>query len=130
MKFCGPKLSLCGIIISIWGIIQLVSFSLRFICLYSNCDIFKQVLMGFFYYIRSVALIEDLNIGEDHIFKNSQEFYSTADKMYSLVIATTLTFFHSDIFFIAFLLVYPVRGTLLIYFLQYLYSFLNHFFLV
>lgn len=24
MKFCGPKLSLCGIIISIWGIIQLV----------------------------------------------------------------------------------------------------------
>ncbi|CAH1736386.1 ribonuclease kappa-B [Aphis gossypii] len=65
MKFCGPKLSLCGIIISIWGIIQLV-------------------LMGFFYYIRSVALIEDLNIPEEHKFTDQQEFYSYADKMYSL----------------------------------------------
>jgi ribonuclease kappa len=25
MKLCGPKLSLCGLIISVWGIIQLVS---------------------------------------------------------------------------------------------------------
>lgn len=25
MKICGPKLSLCGLIISVWGIIQLVS---------------------------------------------------------------------------------------------------------
>lgn len=85
MKFCGPKLSLCGIIISIWGIIQLVSFHQPNYCLFNTCDVFKQVLMGFFYYIRSVALIEDLNISEEHTFKNSQEFYSTADKMYSLV---------------------------------------------
>lgn len=47
--------------------------------------IFMKVLMGFFYYIRSVALIEDLNIGEEHEFHNAQEFYSEADKMYSLV---------------------------------------------
>jgi len=47
--------------------------------------IFAQVLMGFFYYIRSVALIEDLNIPEEHKFIDSQDFYSTADKMYSLV---------------------------------------------
>jgi len=65
MKICGPKLSLCGIIISMWGIVQLV-------------------LMGFFYYIRSVALVEDLNIGEEHDFKSAQDFYSEADKMYSL----------------------------------------------
>lgn len=26
MKVCGPKLSLCGLIISVWGIIQLVSW--------------------------------------------------------------------------------------------------------
>ncbi|XP_050521819.1 ribonuclease kappa-B [Daktulosphaira vitifoliae] len=65
MKICGPKLSLCGIIISIWGIIQLV-------------------LMGFFYYIHSVALIDDLNISEEHKFKNPAEFYSAADKLYYL----------------------------------------------
>ncbi|XP_050425250.1 ribonuclease kappa [Adelges cooleyi] len=65
MKVCGPKLSLCGIIISIWGIIQLV-------------------LMGFFYYIRSVALIEDLKMEEGELVKSAEEFYSTADKMYSL----------------------------------------------
>ncbi|VVC29938.1 Hypothetical protein CINCED_3A006404 [Cinara cedri] len=64
MKFCGPKLSLCGIIISIWGIIQLVA-------------------MGFFYYIRSVALIEDLNLGEE-LVTNVKEFYTLADKKYSL----------------------------------------------
>ncbi|CAG9795640.1 unnamed protein product [Diatraea saccharalis] len=38
---CGPKLSLCGLILSVWGIIQLT-------------------LMGVFYYIRAVALLEDL----------------------------------------------------------------------
>ena len=25
MPFCGPKLSLCGVILSAWGIVQLVS---------------------------------------------------------------------------------------------------------
>ncbi|XP_072942666.1 ribonuclease kappa [Epargyreus clarus] len=44
-KLCGPKLSLCGFVLSIWGIIQLT-------------------LMGVFYYIRAVALLEDLPLEE------------------------------------------------------------------
>ncbi|CAG9563912.1 unnamed protein product [Danaus chrysippus] len=46
-KFCGPKLSLCGLVLSVWGIIQLT-------------------LMGVFYYIRAVALLEDIPLGEKH----------------------------------------------------------------
>ncbi|CAG5029350.1 unnamed protein product [Parnassius mnemosyne] len=45
-KFCGPKLSLCGLILSVWGIIQLT-------------------LMGVFYYIEAVALLEDLPLEEE-----------------------------------------------------------------
>lgn len=45
--------------------------------------------MGFFYYIRSVALIEDLTFGEE-LVKDVQEFYTDADKKYSLVIGLTL----------------------------------------
>ncbi|GAB0091952.1 Ribonuclease kappa [Sergentomyia squamirostris] len=62
MPVCGPKLSLCGLIISVWGIIQLV-------------------LMGVFYYIHSVALIEDLPL-EEH-YSGPVEFYAEADKAYS-----------------------------------------------
>ncbi|XP_022815609.1 ribonuclease kappa-like [Spodoptera litura] len=46
-KICGPKLSLCGLVLSVWGIIQLT-------------------LMGVFYYIRAVALLEDLPLEEHH----------------------------------------------------------------
>ncbi|CAH0713253.1 unnamed protein product, partial [Brenthis ino] len=46
-KICGPKLSLCGLVLSVWGIIQLT-------------------LMGVFYYIGAVALLEDLPLGENH----------------------------------------------------------------
>ena len=57
MPFCGPKLSLCGVVLSAWGIVQLS-------------------LMGIFFYIRSVALIEDLPLevisgvytGEESLF--------------------------------------------------------------
>ncbi|KAJ6641192.1 Ribonuclease kappa [Pseudolycoriella hygida] len=62
MKICGPKLSLCGLIISVWGIIQLT-------------------LMGVFYYIHSVALIEDLPL-EEH-YSDPAEFYAAADMAYS-----------------------------------------------
>ncbi|XP_046999173.1 ribonuclease kappa-B [Schistocerca americana] len=62
MKFCGPKLSLCGLIISVWGIIQLV-------------------LMGIFYYVRSVALADDLP-GVEKEFENLSEFYAAADAGY------------------------------------------------
>ncbi|XP_037043433.1 ribonuclease kappa-B [Bradysia coprophila] len=62
MKICGPKLSLCGLIISVWGIIQLT-------------------LMGVFYYIHSVALIEDLPLLEH--YSDPNEFYAAADAAYS-----------------------------------------------
>uniref|UniRef100_T1D5L0 Putative salivary secreted ribonuclease n=1 Tax=Psorophora albipes TaxID=869069 RepID=T1D5L0_9DIPT len=62
MPICGPKLSLCGLIISVWGIIQLL-------------------LMGVFYYIHSVALIEDLPL-EEH-YATPKEFYAAADRAYS-----------------------------------------------
>merc|ERR1712141_596646 len=48
MAICGPKLSLAGCIISAWGIVQLS-------------------LMGIFFWIHSVALVEDLNIDEEKI---------------------------------------------------------------
>jgi len=47
MAICGPKLSLCGLIISAWGIIQLS-------------------LMGIFFYMNSVALIEDIHLKEEY----------------------------------------------------------------
>ncbi|CAK1552228.1 unnamed protein product [Leptosia nina] len=45
-KLCGPKLSLCGLVLSVWGVIQLT-------------------LMGVFYHIRAVALLEDLPLDEE-----------------------------------------------------------------
>ncbi|XP_065345285.1 ribonuclease kappa [Cloeon dipterum] len=63
MKVCGPKCSLCGLIISVWGIIQLL-------------------LMGFFYYIKSIALSEDLSI-DHHSVHTAEEFYMAADRSYS-----------------------------------------------
>jgi len=62
MRFCGPKLSLCGLIVSIWGIIQLL-------------------LMGVFYYIHSVALVEDLPLDEH--YESPQDFYAAVDRAYS-----------------------------------------------
>ncbi|XP_039956387.1 ribonuclease kappa-B [Bactrocera neohumeralis] len=62
MKICGPKLSLCGLIISVWGIIQLV-------------------LMGVFFFIHSVALIEDLPIKEE--YTSVEEFYTAANAAYN-----------------------------------------------
>lgn len=55
MAFCGPKLSLCGLIISAWGIVQLA-------------------LMGVFYYVESVALAEDVPKVEKYTTK--EDFYS------------------------------------------------------
>ncbi|KAJ8952853.1 hypothetical protein NQ314_007459 [Rhamnusium bicolor] len=60
MPVCGPKLSLCGLIISVWGIVQLA-------------------LMGVFYYIGAVALAEDIPEAEYHEGK-LQEFYAEVDK--------------------------------------------------
>ncbi|XP_026278886.1 ribonuclease kappa-B [Frankliniella occidentalis] len=62
LKICGPKLSLCGLIISAWGIVQLV-------------------LMGIFYYVQSVGLAEDLSVMEEN-FETQEEFYAAADSAY------------------------------------------------
>ncbi|XP_019865128.1 ribonuclease kappa-B [Aethina tumida] len=67
MPVCGPKLSLCGLIISVWGVIQLA-------------------FMGVFYYFHAVALAEDLP--EFEIESNSteeymKEFYSKVDSGYT-----------------------------------------------
>ncbi|CAH0550995.1 unnamed protein product [Brassicogethes aeneus] len=68
MAICGPKLSLCGLIISVWGVIQLV-------------------FMGIFYYFHSVALAEDLPEFEQPDTKNVDEylkaFYADIDKGYT-----------------------------------------------
>ncbi|XP_013397023.1 ribonuclease kappa-B [Lingula anatina] len=47
---CGPKLSLCGIITSAWGIVMLI-------------------LMGVFFIIKSPAFIEDVNFDHDKVHK-------------------------------------------------------------
>lgn len=53
-RVCGPKLSNCCFVLSIWGIIMLV-------------------LMGIFFRVESVALLEDLPPGE-----NTTERYNAA----------------------------------------------------
>jgi len=63
MKVCGPKYALCGLILSVWGIVQLF-------------------LMGIFFYVRSVALIEDVPLGENAT-KTPADFYTEADRGYT-----------------------------------------------
>ncbi|KAL5286366.1 RNASEK family protein [Megaselia abdita] len=60
MKICGPKCSICGMLISVWGVIQLL-------------------LMGGFYYNKSVNLVGDLVIGT---YTTPQQFYAMADAAY------------------------------------------------
>lgn len=44
---------------------------------------FKQTLMGIFYYMHSVALIEDLPL--EHAYADPKVFFAAADKAYSQV---------------------------------------------
>ncbi|XP_078047750.1 ribonuclease kappa [Augochlora pura] len=60
MKICGPKYALCGLILSTWGIFQLL-------------------LMGIFFYVKSVALVEDLPLDD---IKDYNDFYAEADRSY------------------------------------------------
>ncbi|XP_076658295.1 ribonuclease kappa [Halictus rubicundus] len=62
MKICGPKYALCGLILSTWGIFQLL-------------------LMGIFFYVKSVALVEDLPLEGE--FKSAADFYAEADRGYT-----------------------------------------------
>ncbi|NP_001040347.1 ribonuclease kappa-like [Bombyx mandarina] len=64
-KLCGPKLSLCGLVLSVWGIIQLT-------------------LMGVFYYIRAVALLEDLPFDEKNPPHSIEDFVIEVEKGYTL----------------------------------------------
>jgi len=59
---CGPKLSFCCTIISVWGIVQLL-------------------LMGIFYFVEAAPLLEDLefnsNTTDDEVFRyNLKNAYS------------------------------------------------------
>ncbi|KAK9874107.1 hypothetical protein WA026_002461 [Henosepilachna vigintioctopunctata] len=64
MPVCGPKLSICGIVLSIWGIIQLG-------------------LMGVFYYFGAVALAEDIpEVSFEHGTK-LKDFYAKVDAGYT-----------------------------------------------
>ncbi|ODN02203.1 Ribonuclease kappa [Orchesella cincta] len=66
MALCGPKLSLCCLLLSIWGVIQLA-------------------LMGVFFYIKSVALVEDLPLEEEYkpTEEDMKNFYGDVDRAYS-----------------------------------------------
>ncbi|KYN37494.1 Ribonuclease kappa [Trachymyrmex septentrionalis] len=65
MKVCGPKYALCGLVLSVWGIVQLV-------------------FMGVFFYIRSVALVEDLPLEElKENLTSTGEFYKVVDRGYT-----------------------------------------------
>ena len=61
MPLCGPKLSLCGVVLSTWAIIQLS-------------------LMGIFFYIRSVALVEDIPLKEE--YDSIQQLKTAMDRGY------------------------------------------------
>ncbi|XP_075981403.1 ribonuclease kappa-like [Anticarsia gemmatalis] len=62
-KFCGPKLSLCGLVLSVWGIIQLT-------------------LMGVFYQIGAVALLEDLPLEAEGGHHSIDSFVATVEAGY------------------------------------------------
>ncbi|XP_044252533.1 ribonuclease kappa-B-like [Tribolium madens] len=65
MAVCGTKLSLCCAVLSVWGIVQLG-------------------LMGVFFYIHSLAFVEDLPVGFGE--KDTIEgFYDKVDTAYTQV---------------------------------------------
>jgi len=64
MAFCGPKLSLCCLLLSIWGVVQLA-------------------LMGIFFWVKSVALVEDLPLREEYKPTEFAQFYADVDQAYS-----------------------------------------------
>ena len=72
MAICSPKLSLCGVILSAWGIVQLVSYrnAKRNIWYLHMLILLFQSLMGVFFYTNSVALIEDVPLEESYQSEN------------------------------------------------------------
>jgi len=61
-RICGPKLSLCGLLLSIWGVIQLG-------------------IMSVLFYFRSVAFVEDVSF-EEKEGMTGQQLFEEMDKSY------------------------------------------------
>lgn len=49
--------------------------------------------MGFFYYVRAVALMEDLPMPENKQYNSAGEFYAEVDKGFTLVSFPFIAFF-------------------------------------
>ncbi|CAG0921082.1 unnamed protein product [Notodromas monacha] len=60
----GPKLSLCCLLVSVWGTLQLC-------------------LMGVFFYVHSVGLLEDLPVAEEIKRGMLKEYLEEVDYLYS-----------------------------------------------
>ena len=60
LRFCGPKLSFFGVLLSIWGIVQLG-------------------LMGLAFHSRSVAFVEDLRFNETDVENYKENMEKTFD---------------------------------------------------
>lgn len=79
---CNSKLSMCCIIISVWGMLQLTVMAIGFL-------------------VKSVLLVEDIPINPDGEIENLNKFYESVDEKY---IRNTLTCFTATIlYFITFL---------------------------
>ena len=63
-RVCGPKLSVAGIVLSVWGIIQLG-------------------IMGLAFHYRNVAFIEDLPLNETADFKTPEILGEAIDESYA-----------------------------------------------
>merc|ERR1711884_98407 len=61
LRFCGPKLSLCCMVLSCWGIVQLSIMALAF-------------------YSRSVAFVEDVHFNET--VQSQEEYKDNLEKAY------------------------------------------------
>ena len=64
MRICGPKLSTCCVLLSLWGIVQLL-------------------IMGAAFSSRSVALVEDIYINETIKYKSEAKLLDAMDESYS-----------------------------------------------
>ena len=63
MVICGPKASTFGLVLSIWGILQLA-------------------VTGLLLHHRSVAFVEDLNLNQT-VFQSPQDLYNELDYKYN-----------------------------------------------
>jgi len=62
--------------------------------------------MGIFYYINSVALIEDIPLDEHMVYKDAQDFYTEADRGYTQVCYSFWLIFTKNLFLLAYITLY------------------------